>query len=310
MMPTFVCPVCSAPLESRGKEYLCKKCQTRYPIVRGIPKFVAKHYAGSFGFQWRTHAKTQLDSFSGRSISHDRVFGVTGWPKNLHGELILEAGSGAGRFTEILKKTGAEVFSFDLSEAVEANFENNGAAGNVHIFQASIFDIPLPKSIFDKVMCLGVLQHTPDPKRAFLELTKFVKPGGEIVIDVYKRTWTARLQWKYFLRPFVKWIPDWPLYLITRVSVSLLLPMSIAAYKIIGSAGARLFPIASYPALRLPYTIHKEWSVLDTFDMYSPLYDEPQTLREVKKWFKEAGLHDAEIKYGPNGIVGKGKKPL
>ena len=52
----------------------------------------------------------------------------------------------------------------------------------------------------------------------------------------------------------------------------------------------------------------KEWSILDTFDMYSPEYDKPQTLKEVQRWFKEAGLKDVEVIYGPNGIVGKGKK--
>jgi len=263
-------------------------------------------YTNSFGFQWLKHARTQLDSYVGKPISRDRLFSVTGWPPCLTGQRILEAGSGAGRFTEILLSTGAQIWSFDSSESVEANRANNGHHTNLHLFRADIFNIPRDAGLFDKVLCLGVLQHTPDPKRAFMELTKFVKPGGQIVIDVYKKTIFSRLQWKYFLRPFTRWIPTRVLYGMVCVAVPVLLPLAIATYKIFGSLGTRLFPIASYPTLSLPYKIHKQWSILDTFDMYSPRYDNPQTRRAVRKWFKEAGLKEVEVRYGPNGIVGRG----
>ena len=82
----------------------------------------------------------------------------------------MEAGSGAGRFTEVLLQTGAEVFSFDYSNAVEANLSNNGEKLNLHLFQGDILNIPFPEEYFDKVICLGVLQHTPDPEKAFISL--------------------------------------------------------------------------------------------------------------------------------------------
>lgn len=45
--------------------------------------------------------------------------------KTLKAKYILEAGSGGGRFTEVLIKSGALVDSFDFSKAVEANYKNN-----------------------------------------------------------------------------------------------------------------------------------------------------------------------------------------
>ena len=45
--------------------------------------------------------------------------------ESIKGLKIIEAGSGAGRFTEVLLKYGAIVYSFDLSNAVCANFANN-----------------------------------------------------------------------------------------------------------------------------------------------------------------------------------------
>jgi hypothetical protein len=34
----------------------------------------------------------------------------------------------------------------------------------------------------------------------------------------------------------------------------------------------------------------KEWVVLDTFDMFSPQHDHPQTISTVKRWFEESGM--------------------
>jgi len=299
------------PLYNRESDLVCQSCQAQYPVIDGIPRFIqGEDYGESFGFQWRKHYSTQLDSYSGLPISRNRFFSSTKWDTLLDGQKVLEAGSGAGRFTEILLSTGAEVYTFDLSRAVEANHRNNGNNPRLHLFQASIYDIPLPQGSFDKVLCLGVLQHTPDPKQAFFSLVSFVKPGGEIVIDVYKKTISSFFQWKYLLRPILKRCPSKILYRGIRASVAILLPLAIAAGKVFGSLGARLFPISSYPRLGLPYALHKEWSILDTFDMYSPTYDFPQTLRSVRRWLEEAGLQVLHVEFGANGIVARGCKPV
>ena len=78
--------------------------------------------------------------------------------------------------------------------------------------------------------------------------------------------------------------------------------------KVGGRGGARLFPFVEYSELGLSSALNKELAILDTFDMYSPWYDTPQTLRTVQQWFEESGLTDIDVHYGPNGIVGKGKK--
>src|SRR5262249_53179759 len=144
--------------------FVCECCSASFPIRDGIPRFVPDSgYATSFGLQWNLHVRTQLDRYSGLPISNSRLFSVTGWRDNLTGERILEAGSGAGRFTDVLLQTGASLYSFDYSEAVEANYANNGDQPNLTLFQGGIYRIPLQPASFDKVLCLGVLQHTPDP---------------------------------------------------------------------------------------------------------------------------------------------------
>lgn len=288
----------------------CGECHAIYPIKNSVPRFVSEdNYANSFGYQWNLHMKTQLDSATGFPISRNRLFAVTGWPKNMGGELVLEAGSGAGRFTEILLETGATVFSFDFSSAVDANRSNNGRCSNLNLFQGDIFNIPLQKKSFDKVMCLGVIQHTPYPEKAFKSLAEQVRPGGELVIDVYTKSLIALLQWKYVLRPLTKGLNKQLLYKVISAVVPLLLPLTIILRRFAGRVGARLMPIVEYSYLGLPYEINKQWAILDTFDMYSPAHDHPQSITTIKRWYNEVGFENVTVGFGPNGVIAKGRRP-
>jgi 2-polyprenyl-3-methyl-5-hydroxy-6-metoxy-1,4-benzoquinol methylase/uncharacterized protein YbaR (Trm112 family) len=288
----------------------CGACGAQFPVVSGIPRFVAAdNYAASFGMQWQRYRRTQLDSHTRKPISKERLRVATGWPEDLAGEHILEAGSGAGRFTERLLETGARIVSFDYSAAVDANRANNGEHPLLTIFQGNIFAVPCRENFFDRVLCLGVLQHTPDPQAAFLSLTRYVRPGGYLAIDVYARRLTALLHWKYLLRPLTKRLRRETLHKLVTTAVDVLFPAALWLRKRFGRLGPRLLPIVEYSELNLPRELHKEWSVLDTFDMYSPAHDHPQSIQRVTAWFRAAGFIDVEVFNGPNGVVGRGRKP-
>ena len=307
----FVCPSCRAPLTAASDALDCAGCGARYPIERGIPRFVPhENYSASFGLQWNRHPRTQLDSTIGRPISETRLFETTGWPRSMPGARILECGSGAGRFTEVLCRTDATVYSFDYSDAVDANARNHGGKPNLRLFQGDIFAIPLPEASFDHVLCLGVLQHTPQPARAFASLARYVKPGGDLVIDVYRRSLAALLQWKYVLRPLTRTLKPETLYgMVERIAPALIGPTRLLR-RIAGRAGARLSPIVEYSHLGLTPEQNREWAVLDTFDMYAPAYDNPQSVATVRGWFEAAGLVDVEAFNGYTGVVGRGRRPL
>jgi SAM-dependent methyltransferase len=321
ILPQYRCTKCGSRALSlscarnEGQEVLdgsiqCKDCRAWFPIRDGIPRFVDhENYGRSFGFQWTIHQKTQLDSYIGMAISKNRLFKATGWPECLHGQRILEAGSGAGRFTECLIETGAEVFSFDFSVAVDSNSRNNGKSSSLHLFQADLRNIPLPSGSFDKILCLGVLQHTPDPGASFLSLARMVRPGGELVIDIYRKNFLSLLQWKYVLRPVTKGIRRDTLYKVISRGVPLLLPLARLLRKVGGRFGARLLPIVEYSHLGLSAEHNQQWAILDTFDMYSPMYDLPQTSATIVRWFQEAGFQDVCVVPGPNGLIGRGKRP-
>ena len=307
------CPKCrtgALTADDAGGQIACGHCGAEYPVVGGVPRFVDEdHYAGSFGMQWNRHRRTQLDSHTGLPLSRDRLFDVTGWSENLRGQTILEAGSGAGRFTEVLVGTGAQILSFDLSTAVDANYANNGRALNILIFQADMSAIPVRPRSMDKVLCLGVLQHTPDPASSFRYLTECVRPGGELVVDVYPARLRSLISWKYALRPLTRRMDRDRLYQLIARATPPLVPLSARLYKLLGRTGPRLLPIVQYDHLGLSTELNREWAILDTFDMYSPEHDHPQTRGKVREWYRLAGFVDVVVSFGPNGVIARGRRP-
>lgn len=116
----------------------------------------------------------------------------------------MEAGCGAGRFTEILVTNDSLVTAIDLSIAVVANKENNGHNSNLRIARASITDLPFEEEKFDIVFCPGVVQHTPEPKKTIEALDEQVKPGGWMVFDQYRYNLSSILRVTWPIRFFLK----------------------------------------------------------------------------------------------------------
>lgn len=292
---------------------VCEKCGEAFPIVAGIPRFVSlDNYANSFGLEWTLHAKTQYDSYSGKPISEERFFNETGWARSLTGEIMLEAGSGSGRFTEIAAQTGAMVVSFDYSEAVEANYASNQHFENVLIVQASIYEMPFPEAYFDKVLCIGVLQHTPDVEKSFFHLPPYLKSGGQLVVDVYRkrRGLFGLLSTRYYVRPLTRRIKPSRLYRLCSIYVNSMWGIAKVIHRIpkIGRKINWALLIGDYIDLGLADNKAREWAILDTFDIVAPAYDQPQYIETVENWFQQGDFSNSNVRYGYNGIEGHGTK--
>ncbi len=289
----------------------CLHCKSIYDIIRHVPRFVPlENYAASFGLEWNKHARTQYDSYTGTNISEKRFFGDTKWPRNMEGQKILEVGSGSGRFTEQAASTGAMVVSMDYSPAVDANYQSNGNKENVLIVQGDIYSMPFKEGSFDKLFCIGVLQHTPEVKKAFLALPKPLKPGGKLVIDVYRApSWFITA---HVARVLFKKVNKQLLYNICKKYVNFMWPIVTRINRLPkGNMINRFFfLIADYRGIYdLSEEILKEWAILDTFDSLTPAYTQAQRLETVKNWFDQAGLIYSEISYGGTGILGRGEVP-
>ena len=146
-----------------------------------------------------------------------------------------------------------------------------------------------------------------------MALTRLLKPGGGLVVDVYEKKpfFKRALQTKYWVRPLTRDVEPETLYRWVRRYVDTMWPLASVIRRIpkIGaSLNWRLF-IADYSSHHIPKEKLKDWAYLDTFDMLSPRYDYPQTAETVRGWFVEAGLTNVDVRRGYNGIQGKGTRP-
>lgn len=289
----------------------CTACPARFPIVRGIPRFVSHDgYVGSFSYEWNKWNRVQVDSANGSRVSEDAFAHKTGFtPAELRGKWVLDVGCGAGRFLDIASRWGARAVGIDFSFAVEAAQNNVGGRDNVDVIQADVFHLPFRTEVFDAILSLGVLHHTRDTREAFLSLPKHLKEGGSIAVWLYY--YTDRLYnratdfWRRLLRP----LPNRAVYawssLICRV-----------CYPLYRQAFMARYPFSILPRL-LPVNLHEDWHwrVLDTFDWYSPVYqDKDCSPTRVVEWCREGGLREAELLDFPTSVRAvkdsRGERPL
>ena len=316
----YTSPDTGTPLEAGGETLRARDGKT-YPVVRGIPRFVpAENYASAFGDQWNRFPRTQLDSHTGLPLSEDRLARcMRGHLPQVAGKRVLEAGSGAGRFTEVLLKHGALVDSFDYSSAVEANAANNGTSDRLTLAQGDIRKPPFPAGSYDYVVCLGVIQHTPDPEESIRSLWRMVKPGGRLVIDHYR--WKVRnflppplgvggIAYRhYFLRlpkerqfAAVKRVFDFWFPLVWRLRESRLLQFVLA----------RFTPIVNYyPHFGLrDREMYYEWMLLDTHDAMTDVYKHRRTVAQIRRTLEALGATGIVVTEGGNGVEAFCEKPL
>ena len=313
-------PVAQRPLSlSRDGQALLSEDGGTYPIVNGIPRFVASEdYTANFGLEWTIHSRTQLDSVTGTALTQERLERCLGEPiGKLAGKTVLEAGCGAGRFTELLVGAGAHVHSFDMSRAVEANKRNIGETDHYCIAQASVYGIPFEPASFDYVIALGMIQHTPDPERTIESLYEMVKPGGRLVLDHYR--WT----FKYYLRS-ASWVRQVLKHLDGQTSKKICFWMTRAVFPVHWGVRNKPFaakvlrmvsPCAMPDSRSLPMleTLGREkafdWLVLDTFDMLTDRYKHLRTPRQIVEFLERLGAVRVKARIGGNGVEASCIKP-
>jgi SAM-dependent methyltransferase len=264
-----------------------------------VPRFVdSDNYTINFGMQWNKFDKTQLDrEKDGYSISKERFCAETSWTADsLSDNDILEVGSGAGRFSKvILETTSANLYSIDYFDAVSGNYKNNSSISykRFQLFQASIYSMPFPDNCFDRVLCLGVLQHTPDVEKSVSALIEKAKPGGEIVVDFYPiKGWWTKLHAKYLLRPIARRLNHDLLLRLIEASVDWLMKLERTLHFVNIGALARFLSLVDVQGTipkHLSAQETRDWVILDTFDMFSPEYDSPQRIAQVVRMFDRNG---------------------
>src|ERR1039457_1252988 len=120
---------------------------------------------------------------------------------------VLEVGCGTGQMSNYLAATTlSRVYATDMTLAslrLGHDFAKRNGIEGVQFIQTNLFMPALRPHSMDIVISNGVLHHTYDTKKAFMSISRLVKPGGYIIIGLYNhigrlRTDLRRVLVKYF----------------------------------------------------------------------------------------------------------------
>jgi SAM-dependent methyltransferase len=109
------------------------------------------------------------------------------------GERVLDAGCGAGYYTELLARAGAQV---DALDALPQMLEAVRSRLNVRTIQGDLAKVDL-EPVYDKIVCAGVLEFVPDRSKALTNLARGLRSGGpgEITLLILARCVPALGYW-------------------------------------------------------------------------------------------------------------------
>ena len=103
----------------------------------------------------------------------------------MKGALILDVGTGVGRWVQFLLDRGARrVFGIDIEAKRLSLASRHRDADDVSFCLASASRLPFPDRTFDFVSSIAVLHHLDyeSKKKAIAEIARVTKPGGHIGI--------------------------------------------------------------------------------------------------------------------------------
>lgn len=313
----LACPECRNGLDVDSDSLACTRCAKRFPVVRGVPRFVTSDsYTKSFSIEWIRNRETQLATRIGEQLQIYDFETRTGLEVIKPPRVALECGCGAGRHTELLARNRWRLVAVDLSESVESAHRNVAKYGNVIVIQADINRLPVSSS-FDVVFSLGVLHHTPRPHESFRSISRHVKQGGSLSVSVYSNEGVlVKIQNRIgdLYRLGARKIPPEDLYaLVQNLCYRIRMPSVVYGDPLESyiskfvERNASKFTLLNLFAFFIPplaLADDFEYRTLNTFDYLSPKYAFKYTYDEVCRWFREEGFSDIKRLAVPVSVIG------
>jgi len=164
----------------------------RYPIVNGIPRLLVNYQDASerqtveaFGTEWHIWSDHD-DFFASPELFHSFLPALS--RESVAGRVALDAGCGAGRWTQQLVRLGADkVIALDYSRAVEVCARKTASNREVGVVQGSLLAPPLRRGAIDVAISIGVIHHLSDPLGGLRSLNDLLAPGGVLACWLYGR---------------------------------------------------------------------------------------------------------------------------
>ena len=133
--------------------------------------------------------------------------------ESLKGSLLLDLGSGKGRFHSLWESAGLNSIGMDRSSGMlrgavsrMSGNKRNGKQGSLlPLVQATAGYLPFKTESFDVLCSVEAISHFPDIDNAIVEMHRVLRPGGRIIL-VDKNYCSLDVQRPYLPAAFIKWI--------------------------------------------------------------------------------------------------------
>lgn len=268
----------------------------RYPIVRGIPRLLIEfrdndeqQTVEAFGTEWHIFADHD-DFFSSPELFHSFLPALT--REAVAGRVALDAGCGAGRWTQLLARLGADkVIALDYSKAVEVCARKTAAEPNVAVVQGSLLAPPLRPGSINVAISIGVIHHLADPLGGLRALHDLLAPDGTLACWLYGREGNELyLALAERMRHLTQRLSPRPLLTVSAILAAILrgYTRTVNRWVPVGRDGSPRLPMQAYLSLLDELSFRDLKSVV--YDQLAPVLAQYYRREEVETLIDDAGF--------------------
>jgi len=202
----YACPACKQDLEPVHEGLSCRVCARAYPILSGIPDFIAVNLEES-----RNRSLRVVKNWDSRPLFNLMASAYETWiyPAvcNLYGGwhstslkqlahdvsdivgsrdgVILDAACGPGTYGRRIASASRTVLGIDICMSMlrqGAHYVESGHIPNVHFARATVEALPFRDCLFDAAICAGSLNHFSDVLLVLREISRTMKAGAPLAV--------------------------------------------------------------------------------------------------------------------------------
>jgi len=109
---------------------------------------------------------------------------------------VLDVGCGTGNFSIKLAKKGCMVTGIDISEQMLGIADKKAQMGgfDIEFKKMDVYELEFPDETYDAVFSMTAFEFIKEPRKAFDEMYRVLKPGGQLLIGtIHKDSAWGRL---------------------------------------------------------------------------------------------------------------------
>jgi ubiquinone/menaquinone biosynthesis C-methylase UbiE len=153
------------------------------------------------------------------------------------GKVVLDVGTGRGRFAIQYVRNGAEkVIAIEISngmlEIAKENARSAGVLERINFLRGDVEEYLFQKESIDIINCMEVYVHLPNPQKVTKQFFSYLLPGGVLIAN-FDLPLTKKWYFHWLNEPFRsfrRWLQDSFLYQVARHVYFIVLPAVMRNY--------------------------------------------------------------------------------